>query len=405
MIVKRLIGALIAAALLLPTAAVVASAATPVEYGVHMVSTDYWYTEGPDATFSAVGEVRNDTDVPVRNVTIKATALAADGKVVATGVKQVWLDILDPGEISSFRIDVGLPGAWATYRIAVEDWDYTSLASNHYFTTKASSSTTDAHTMHISGSITNANVVPTADNIVVATLYGPDGKVVGTGVAALAGTLAAGESAQFSMDAEHANVSSTPTVAVTAESTSDPQTAVTFAATPTELAFGTSVSITGAAKPGGSFAIQRYDQPTSAWVDAGFGAATAGTNGSYAVTVTPTAGSTYRAVSGGVQSVPIPLFVRTAVTMRASTKATTVGKKVTLSGTARPTDAASEIVIQRKVGSTWTKIASGPIAASGGTFTVVWTPRTKGSYVLRAGASGGSALYAGTSTTTTIVVK
>jgi hypothetical protein len=75
-------------------------------------------------------------------------------------------------------------------------------------------------------------------------------------------------------------ISFTPTVSVTTESTSDPQTGVTFAAAPTELAFGTSVSITGAAQPGASVAFERYDQPTSAWVDAGIGLATTGAGGS-----------------------------------------------------------------------------------------------------------------------------
>lgn len=401
MLAKRLVGAVIAAALLVPTTAVVVAAATPIEYGVHLVSTDYWYT---DTTLTAVGDVRNDTDVPVRGITIRASALAADGSVVATNVGDAWLEILDPGEASSFKVDVTLPRPFDSYRIAVEDWSYTGLASNHYFTTTASASAVDQLTTRVTGSITNVNVVPAGENIVVATLYDATGKVVGSAGGFLTGTLAPGESMQYVLSVAHLPISFTPTLAVTAESTSEPRTGVTFAVAPTDLAYGGKVSITGAAKPGASVTFELYDQPTAAWVDAGGGPITAGADGSFAVTATPTAGSSYRAVSGGVQSVPVVIFVRTKVTMRASTKSTTVGKKVTFSGTARPADASTEVIIQRKVGSAWKKVASGPISG-GGTFKVAWTPKAKGTYVLRAWVSGGAVLYPGTSSTITIVVK
>jgi len=101
MLIRRLLGAIVAAALLLPAAPVGAAAATPVDYGVNLVSTDYWYT---DSTFTAVGEVRNDTDVQVKKVTIRASTLAADGSVVATHVGDVWLPAGAPSTRSTSPI-------------------------------------------------------------------------------------------------------------------------------------------------------------------------------------------------------------------------------------------------------------------------------------------------------------
>ena len=119
MLMKPLLIAFVLAALVMPAGASVVGAATPTSYAVTEVSEDYWYT---DTTFTAVGEVRNDTDVPVRNVRIRVTLFGSDGTVVATEIGEAWLTILEPGEISLFRVDVARPADFAKFRIDVEDW-------------------------------------------------------------------------------------------------------------------------------------------------------------------------------------------------------------------------------------------------------------------------------------------
>ncbi len=92
------------------------------------------------------------------------------------------------------------------------------------------------------------------------------------------------------------------------------------------------------------------------------------------------------------------------VTFKASTKKTTVGKKVVLSGTAQPADADLKAQLQQKVGSTWKTIATVPISASGA-FKYTWTPKKKGAYVLRAYVGGQSLVFDGWSPSVTIAVK
>jgi len=119
----------------------------------------------------------------------------------------------------------------------------------------------------------------------------------------------------------------------------------------------------------------------------------------------PTFGTTYRAVAGSSVSVPMVIYVDVAVTLKASTRSTTLGKKVVLTGRARPADPGSKVVIQRKVGAAWKTIASGSIARSNGAFSVGWTPKAKGTYVLRAFVGDQSLVFPGTSPMLTIVVR
>jgi len=402
MLVKRPVIALVLAALLAPAWAIEVAAATPTSYTVAEVSEDYWYT---DTTFTAVGEVRNDTDVPVRNVKIRVTLFGADDAVVATDVGETWLTILDPGETSSFRMDVALPGGFDKFRIEVDDWTDSSLAANHYFTATSSQTRLDFTSTKVRGSIRNANVVPAGGVAAVATLYDPDGNVIGNGAVEVPGVLSPGGSAPFEVVIEHNPIDVAPTVRIAAEATSDPVTAVTFNADPGTLTYGRSTTIRGTAPAGASVGFERFDQPTGRWVATPDAAITAGADGSYETTMKPTFGTTYRAVAGSAISVPMVIYVEVAVSLRASAKSTTLGKKVVLTGRARPADPGSKVVIQRKVGSTWKTIASGPIARSTGAFSIGWAPKAKGTYVIRASVGNQSLVFPGMSSIVTIVVR
>jgi hypothetical protein len=402
MLVKRLVIAVVLAALLAPLAAYEVIAATPTSYTVTEVSEDYWLT---DTTFTAVGEVRNDTDVPVRNVRIRVTLFGSEYSAVATAIGEPWFTILDPGETASFRVDLARPADVRTYRIEVDDWTDSSLAANHYFTATSSQARLDSTSTKVRGSVRNANVVPAGEVAAVATLYDADGNVIGSGAVEVPGLLAPGESAPFEVVVEHDRIDGTPTVGVVAESTSDPETAVTFGADPADLTYGKSTTISGTAPTGATVSFERYDQAMGRWVATPDSSVAAGPGGAYETTMKPSVGTTYRAVAGDVASVPVLVHLDVAVSLRASTKSTTVGKKVTLSGRARPTDPGSRVAIQRKVGPTWKTIASGRIAESNGTFSIAWTPKAKGTYVIRAFVEDQSLVFPGASSMVTIVVR
>ncbi len=402
MLVKRLVIALVLAALLAPAGAIEVGAAPPTSYTVTEVSEDYWLT---DTTFTAVGEVRNDTDVPVRNVKIRVTLFDSEDAVAATTVGEPWFTILDPGEASSFRVDLARPADVRTYRIQVEDWTDSSLAANHYFRAASSQARLDSTSTKVRGSITNANVVPAGGVAAVATLYDPDGNVIGSGAVGLAGILAPGASAPFEVVVEHDRIDGTSTVGVAAESTSDPQTAVTFSADPADLTYGKPTTIRGTAPAGAAVSFERYDQATGRWIATPDASVAAGSGGAYKTTMKPGVGTTYRAVAGDVASVPVLIHLDVAVSLKASAKSTTLGTKVTLTGRARPTDPGSRVEIQRKVGAIWKTIASGPISRSTGAFSIAWKPKAKGTYVIRAFVEDQSLVFPGVSSIVTIVVR
>jgi hypothetical protein len=173
---------------------------------------------------------------------------------------------------------------------------------------------------------------------------------------------------------------------------------------PDEIVYGSTTDVSGKGIPGNIVRVQEWDQPTASWVDHGGDQITADNGGAYALSLSPDRTTTYRTISGSVTSVPVVLFVDAKVTLAASSKKTTVGKKVVLSGTAEPVDAGAKAVIQRKVGSTWKTVATGAISSSGA-FKVTWTPKAKGTYLLRAYVGDQSQVFAGSSGTITLIVK
>ncbi len=376
-------------------------AADGLHYQVSLDSYEWWFT---GTTFTVVGDVRNDTDVPVKNVRVHASASAADDSVVANGSDLIMFAILDPGGYGSFRIDAPLTGTIDTANVWVEDWDYTSLPANHYFTASGTQTVVDAGTTRVQGSIRNLNTVDARDLRVVATLYDPADSVVGAAALDLIGTLSAGASTTFTIDVEHLALSYTPTVRVDVEADSDPELLVTFNVDPSTLTYGRMTTVTGRTTPGADVRIQYWDQPDGTWANVRGDIVTAGTDGSYELTLLPAIGSTYRASSGDLASVPVVIYVQDKVTLKSSTKKTTVGKKVVLSGTANPADDGSKALIQRRVGAAWKTIATVAIAADG-RFRYTWTPKAKGTYVLRAYVGEQSLVFAGTSGSVTIVVK
>jgi hypothetical protein len=358
------------------------------------------------STGTVVGDILNLTDMPVRDVLIGVTVRDAAGNVRSTASGSPWFEFVDPGEWSSFRIDLTNATGGTKCGAEVTDYTFTAMPANQYFT--ASSETTaainDGTTTRFSGMLANNNTVRASEISLVATVYDPDGNVIGTNMISLPGTLTPGGTTRFAIDVDHVAYSFTPTYRIQAESTSEPQTATTMEADPMEFTYGGSTDVTGKGIPGNPVRVQQWDQPTASWKDLEGDLITADNSGAYSLTLTPDRASTYRTISGSVTSVPVVLFLHAKVTLKASTKKVAVGKKVVLSGVAEPVDSGARTLIQRKVGSSWKTIATAAVSSSGA-FKYTWTPKAKGTYVLRAWVDGQTLVFSGDSPSVTVVVK
>ena len=420
--ISRLAVSIISAALLIPTLVVPATASgggsvhlrSHADEASVRAAADYPYDVVPDSidcyldgsTATVVGDVRNLTAMPVRDIQISVRVEDAAGHVRATGTGRPWFEFLDPGEWTSFRVDLSNATGGTDCFADVTDWTATHVPANQYFTTSSvSGSTSGAGTVTtFSGMLANNNIVSASEITLAATMYDPDAKVIGTSMVALRGTLTPGGTTRFSIDVQHKTYTFTPTYRIQAESTSEPLMATTMDVDPDEVVYGSATDVSGKGIPGNIVRVQEWDQPTGSWIDLEGDQITANTAGAYALSLSPDRTTTYRVVSGSVASVPVVLFIDAKVTLAASTKKTTVGRKVVLSGTAEPVDAGAKAVIQRKVGSTWKTVATGAISSSGA-FKVTWTPKAKGTYVLRAYVGDQSQVFAGTSSSVTVIVK
>lgn len=358
-----------------------------------------------NGTGTIVGDVRNLTDVPVRDIEVTVRVEDGTGHVRATGTGRPWFEFVDPGEYASFRVDVtNATGATDCYA-SVSDYSGTIIPANQYFTASNVSTTgwSDAIT-RLSGRLANNNTVSASEITLVATLYTTDGRVVGTNVQSLSGTMTPGNTTSFMIDVEHEGSGVPDYYRIQAESTSDPQTATTMDAAQNEIVYGSSTDITGRGVPGNPVRVQEWDQPSASWMDLEGDLITADNSGNYSLQLSPDWSTTYRTISGSVTSVPVVLFVDAHVTMKSSAKKTTVGKKVVLSGIAEPLDSGSRVVIQRKSGSSWKTVATVAASASGA-WKYTWKPTAKGTYVLRAWVDDQTHVFSGNSSSVTIAVK
>jgi hypothetical protein len=370
------------------------------------VVLDAWSCHLDGSTRTVVGDVYNYTSLPVRDIEVTVTLRDDAGRVRGSASGGPWIDVLDPGEGASFRID--MPNARGATRCAagVTDWAFADTPANNYFT---SANVDFAHepgtfVTRVFGTLANDNTVPAADVIVVATLYDADGGVVGASTGSFSEPMTPGDARAFSIDVEHRWTGIPVYWRIQAESTSDPQTATTMHADPTELTYGGSTVVDGTGVPGDLVHVQRYDQPTALWIDVPSEDARADASGAYSFTLTPVGATMYRVTSGSVTSVPVVLFVHARVTLKASAKKVGLGQRVVLSGVARPLESGQKVAIQRKVGASWKTIATVRVSPSG-SFSYAWRPSARCTYVLRARVGGNAYVLSGTSSSVTIVVR
>lgn len=398
---RMLVSVLAVTLLLIPSAGV--GATETRDFGVNVLSTDGFVIAAGSVV--VVGEVRNDTDFPVGNVKIRVRYLAGDGTKILEQTVMALLDTLDPGEVSPFHADAKIPQTAQRFAAAVIDYDYPSMPANHYFTlSMPTNGNVDATTYGVVGTARNDNTTQ-ADGIrVVATLYEANGDVIGADEALVdAASVAAGDVATFLVLVDH--VGEVGRVTAVAESMSTPALPTTLDLAPFELPWGGPVVATGKSTAGASVTIERYEYSLASWVPTA-GPVTATADGSFSATFKAGPTGSFRAsIEGGRSSLAL-LIVDAAVTLKTSTKTARLGTKVTLSGTAAPAYPGAKVLIQRKTGATWKTVLTAPVKS--GKFTASWTPKAKGTWVLRAhlpAQSVQSIVFDGDSKTLTITVK
>ena len=396
--IRRVRVALVAVAVLaLATGAPVASAADSTSAGVAIVS--HTGSKGAFGLLHIVGEVVNNGRLPVRFVNLKADLFDAGGtKVGSTLPSYTALDVIDPGDTSPFHV-LGINSAAVSYQLWI-GWSSAPKPSNDYFTVTATSvsSDTSGH-VHVAGTIRNDNTTTAPKVRVDATLYDADGKVVDTEHTASDQTVETGQTAPFEVTFSRANTYAS--YRLLGHSDSDPALAVTLAASPTSVVYGTLMRLTGRAAPGAVVTIPRWAVPTG-WV--GLAQATADGTGAFSVDAKITTTWFVRALTDSGPSVPLTQAQKALVSMKSNVSTVHRGAVVTLSGLVRPMYPGQKVAIEQYLNWTWKTIGYATLS-SASTYTFTWTARTNGTFSFRASMTAQADSLANVSATRRIVVK
>lgn len=124
---------------------------------LQLLSSSQW---GPDAggEIHIVGEVRNGASQPSEFNRVNFNFYDGSGTLLQTDFTYTEVDILAPGELSSFAEIFMPPATYDHYAIASLDSSATATLPNHNFATQITNQFTDlAGLQHVVGSVTNDN--------------------------------------------------------------------------------------------------------------------------------------------------------------------------------------------------------------------------------------------------------
>lgn len=391
---------LAASGLVSAPAATTAWAARP--YGVNVLSSSMFTSS--IGTVHVVGEVVNDTRLPVEFVRIMADFYDASATLVATGFTYSRLDTLDPGERSPFEV-ISFSAAGATSHRLRTAYRPTLTPANHYFTVAVSNETPGPlGTLNLVGTITNRNLTAADFVRVEATFYDAAGVVVGTASTYVntddRATLGPGETASFEII-----VFDPPAFAryeVVATGQGAPALPTTLAASPTVVTYGSSVALSGRAEPGAPIALERWDLATASWQPLSI-TATADATGAFGASLKASSTGFVRARSPLSPSVPAIYRTRALVTLKASASIVRRGTPVLLSGLVRPLFPGTRVLIQRLVYGVWRTVATVTLDSTSA-FRYRWVPRTAGTYLFRAAIGPQLDVLANVSLTRRVIV-
>ena len=132
--------------------------------------------------------------------------------------------------------------------------------------------------------------------------------------------------------------------------------------------------------------------------------ATSGATGLYQTSVKPTANADWTATGGGAQAATTRVQVMPKVTLALSHLVAGTRLSETFSGAVAPAHAGKRVLVQKKVGSSWVKVASGRLDSRSRYHVTWYLPYKTATYTLRTIIPAHSDHLQGTSTTATLRV-
>ena len=150
---------------------------TPLAFGEVYVQNDRQYI-GDDGSLHIVGEIRNDLQVPLNQMTVHVTLLDESGNPITTEETGSLVNIMMPGMVSPF--DLILTGSIAgEARSYLLDLDYrVAPPKNQVIDITSSEISRDGQdNLMITGIVTNRGDITANTVAVIATLYDDNGNV------------------------------------------------------------------------------------------------------------------------------------------------------------------------------------------------------------------------------------
>lgn len=164
----------------LPVVALVGSGimlAFPAAWADVVVQNDRMYV-GHDGALHIVGEVQNNLEAPLGQVSIEATVHGADGNVLFTAEGWSLINTIMPGMKGPFDIVMyGPDTAGASGYSLAADYAIRAPKSQAIEVTSAVLERSSQRDLYITGTITNRGEITANMVSVVATIYGRDGNV------------------------------------------------------------------------------------------------------------------------------------------------------------------------------------------------------------------------------------
>lgn len=157
-----------------------APTALPADTVLLGLLSDNKYTDN-FGVLNIVGEVRNDSNVPVGRGEIAITFYDAAGTVIGTTRGQPMIEVIAPGETSPFMIDLPRPPGLASYSLRAVAHPVTADLSPQLAVTELRRFEDETGFLHIKGQIRNSGKITAKRVKVAAILYGRDGRVINVG--------------------------------------------------------------------------------------------------------------------------------------------------------------------------------------------------------------------------------
>ena len=172
--------------------------------GVWIQGNSYTYTR--DGTRHVVGEVYNNTGDTIRFMRLDVTFYDASGREIATDYAYTYLNTIFPRERACFHLAIDEPAGWRTYLIS-GSYSLDTVFDPGLDTAGLEGAIDISGAYRVSGSIRNFSSTAVYSTVPIATLYNPDGFVIGCSYAyAIPADLGPYQASRFSIYADPPDV-------------------------------------------------------------------------------------------------------------------------------------------------------------------------------------------------------